>query len=53
MLTTMSKRIDGQLLVIHGHMLAREVYELKQDGWRLEWRDKPVNRHGIPIGRAV
>ncbi|MDW0113792.1 hypothetical protein QT711_11395 [Sporosarcina saromensis] len=56
MLTTMSKRVSRQQLVIHGHLTNKEVYELKQEGWRLEWRDKPAvqrNKVGIPIGRAV
>lgn len=48
MLTTMSKRVSRQQLVIHGHLTSREVYELKQDGWRVEWRDKPAGKHGIP-----
>lgn len=47
----MSKKVSRQRLVIHGHMTSREVYELKQDGWKMEWRDKPVQRNkvGIPM----
>ncbi|WP_252503252.1 hypothetical protein [Sporosarcina sp. Marseille-Q4943] len=50
----MSKKVGGERLIIHGHLSTREVYEYRQEGWRLEWRDRPVkaqvNRNGIPKG---
>ncbi|MGG0669846.1 hypothetical protein [Sporosarcina koreensis] len=51
MIRTLYRTIDRKRQVIHGHLNKYEVAALRKEGWR---EDKPqVNRHGIPIGRAV
>lgn len=51
MLRTLYRTVDGERQVIHGHLTKYEIAAHKREGWREE---KPqVNRHGIPVGRAV
>lgn len=68
MLTTLTKKVSRQQLYTYGHFTREELYYLWKEGWRVEWRDKPkskavpvkkktkkiqLNKHGIPVGRAV
>lgn len=68
MLTTLTKKVSRQQLYIHGHFTREELYYLRKEGWRVEWRDKPApkavpvkkktrsiqrNKNGIPVGRVV
>lgn len=60
MLTTMYKRERKNVLYIYGHLTSLEVYELKTEGWCIEWRDKPkhlkspqVKKNGIPVERSI
>ncbi|QTD40602.1 hypothetical protein [Sporosarcina sp. Te-1] len=51
MFTVMTIRVSRQQLYIFGDLTSHEVYELKQEGWRVEWRERPVqrNKQGIPV----
>ncbi|WP_342510542.1 hypothetical protein MKY34_11180 [Sporosarcina sp. FSL K6-1522] len=52
MLTTLTKKVSRQQLYIHGHFSRNELYELRKDGWRVEWQEKTQpkqNKNGIPM----
>lgn len=52
MLTTLTRKASRQQLYIHGHFSREELYELRKDGWRVEWQEKPQpkqNKNGIPM----
>lgn len=56
MLAELTKKASLQQLYTFGHFTGAELRELKKDGWRVVWQDKPKaqqNRNGIPVGRAV
>ena len=43
MLTVMYKKQYKEKLFIYGHLSSEEIYDLRREGWHLDWRDKPAH----------
>lgn len=48
MITSMYKRQHGKTIYVYGDLNKQDVLELKNEGWKIEQRDKPAGKHGIP-----
>ena len=47
MITSMYKREQGKTIYVYGELNKQDVAELKNEGYRIEQRDKPKGKHGI------
>lgn len=47
MITSMYKRQHGKTIYVYGDLNKQDVLELKNEGWKIEQRDKPTGKHGI------
>lgn len=43
-LAELSKKVSRQKLQLIGHFTNEELYELRKEGWWIEWREKPMRR---------
>lgn len=47
MITSMYKRQHGKTIYVYGDLNKQDVLDLKNEGWKVEQRDKPTGKHGI------
>ncbi len=47
MITSMYKREHGKKIYVYGDLNKQDVANLKNEGWKIEQRDKPKGKHGI------
>ncbi len=47
MITSMYKRQHGKTIYVYGDLNNQDVADLKDEGWKIEQRDKPTGKHGI------
>lgn len=63
-LIELTKRVSLQQLYRVGHFTEKELHELKKDGWRIVWQEKPKTKrktrkikqwkkNGIPVEKVV
>lgn len=47
MITSMYKKQYGKMIYVYGDLNKQDVAELRNEGYRIEQRDKPKGKHGI------
>lgn len=44
MIATMHKRVDGQMLIVHGHMSVEEIKQYEDEGYTFGFPKKKVSK---------